>query len=432
MRDEFHYGKGGLLEYAMYLGIDFGTSNSALAVAEGGNVRDLVFRDGRTTQRSVMFFPNDRKEIIFGNEGMQEYEESGMNGRLVQSIKRHLSAPLEQVMLGGKTWELHELAAAYLRFLREQAQEITGVDFRAAVIGRPVRFHEEDEWEVLAARRLEHAARQAGFERVAYQYEPIAAALDYERTVEREEIVFVGDFGGGTSDFAVVRVGPGRGLKNRAQDVLSISGVPVAGDALDTQLTRAELLPFFGKGITYSLSPGLPQQDWNPSLLYEVTNLYRLPFLKTRENRAYLHRMIARVSDPDRVRWLEELIFHDMGFSLARAVECAKIELSSHEEAHVHFHEGSISIDAPVTRWAFERASERIVAQMETAIDQALRLASIGPVEVSHVFLTGGTSQVPFVRDLFVKRFGEGKILVGDVFTSVSKGMALSWPLLTQ
>ncbi len=415
----------------MYLGIDFGTTNSAMAVSDGTTVRDVVFADGKTLQKTLFFFPEgDARNLQIGNSAAEAYEDSGADGRLVQSIKRHLAGSLDQLSFGNTTCSLVDLVALFLRFLRKEARTSTGINFEKVILGRPVRFDLDDEKDQRAARRLEQAAYQAGFQKVVFQLEPIAAALAYEQGVDHEHLVLVGDFGGGTSDFAIVRVGPRRGLQDRSKDVLSVSGVPLAGDALDRVIMKTQLLTLFGEHATYSLSPGLPQQPWTPSLLGQICDLHHLAILRNRQNEDYLRRMLVRVSDRTCVERVRDLIFHDLGFSLAREIERVKIGLSKDTTVQLRFHEASINIKRQITRSAFEAGAQSIVDKIADAVDQALKDARVKEKDIRRVFLTGGTSQVPMIRRVFTERFGMQAVKDGNVFSSVAQGMALSWPLL--
>ncbi|MFZ5476335.1 MAG: Hsp70 family protein [Myxococcota bacterium] len=408
----------------MYLGIDFGTSNSAMAVSDGTGAESVRFADGKVLQRTVIFAPHGGPPLVYGNEGIERYYGTDMEGRLMQSLKSYLPSSLDYVQLVGARVRLEDLVTLFLRYLRDAAREATGETFDRAVLGRPVVFSADPEKDARAAARLRAAALAAGFRAIAFQYEPIAAALAYERTVTTDEIVLVGDLGGGTSDFAVVRVGPGRGLRDRAKDVLAVGGVPVAGNAFDSAVMREVLLPWFGKGALFSLAAELPSTDWSPSLLQEVVDLWHIPMLKDRQTEDYLTRMRARVSDPVAVGRLHDLIFKDLGFYLAQEIEATKIALSTETEARLRFRD----IDLALTRAEFERVTTGPREAIRVAMEDALARAGLAPGDVSRVFLTGGTSQIPSVRRVFEERFA--RVEAGDVFTSVAQGLALSWPLL--
>jgi hypothetical chaperone protein len=370
-----------------------------------------------------------------GNAAAQAYFKNQVLGRMIQSVKSHLASRLDELTLSGIRIRIEELVALFLREIR-RASAAFGLPVEAldrVVLGRPVRFHLEPEADARAEARLLTAARLAGFKAVAFQYEPVAAALDYERRTSREELVLVGDLGGGTSDFAVVRVGPGRGLHDRARDVIATSGVPLAGNALDQDVMRGHVLDHFGGSATERMvADGREEVPWRPNILQSIVELPRIPLLRTRRNDDYLRRVEPRVTPLIVVTRIHDLIFRGLGFSLADTIEAAKIALSSEATTRIRFTAASIDVDADIDQPAYAATTRATVDRITASLDEVLERAGVSPGEISRVFLTGGTSQVPTIRKEFDDRFGVDRIVAGDLFTSVAYGLARSWPLAAE
>lgn len=417
------------------LGLDFGTSNSVATLWMDGELRPVD-----PLQRSLFFIPDETFDgnapgtrVLLGNDAATAYFQHRVSGRLIQSIKSHLASNVDELSIAGSRVGIEALLGRFLSFLRERAAAVAGVPVERldrVVLGRPVRFHLDPAADARAERRLLRAAALAGFDAVAFQLEPVAAALDYELVTTAEELVLVGDLGGGTSDFALVRVGPGRGLHDRGRDVLATSGVPLAGNALDREVVRRRILDHFGARATMARfhADGEPL-PWHPSLLAEVVDLPRVPLLRTRGNEEYLRRVAPLIDPRIAVTRLHDLIFKGLGFSLAEAVEAAKVALSDAEATRLVYREESIDLDFPLDRPEWDTLTRPVVDRITGALDEVLAAGGVRPGDVSRVFLTGGTSQVPALRHAFDSRFGAERVFVGEVFTSVATGLARSWPL---
>jgi hypothetical chaperone protein len=292
-------------------------------------------------------------------------------------------------------------------------------------------FHENPKRNELAFARLQRATALAGISEVAFQFEPIAAALSYEREVTEDECVFIADLGGGTSDFAIVQVGPEKGMVDRAKDVVATSGFPLAGNSIDSAIMKHCLLEFFGEGMQYNLSPGLPLSDWRPSLLNSITDLSGIVFLRDRETLDYLNRMPSRVTRREAIRRMKELIFDDIAYSFFQAIERAKIALSRQQEVLFVFEELSDPIRKVITQDDLRRATVYMEKRLKKETAHLLQAASLKEDDIQTVFLTGGTSQIPFIVEVFESAFPHATIVKGDPHISVSNGAALSYDLLT-
>ncbi len=363
-----------------------------------------------------------------GPAAIEHYLDAEEKGRLIQSLKSYLpSRSLTGTGIFGRQYKFEDLVGRILSDLREQAEKQFGRPIRHAMVGRPVRFvgAETEEDDAYAVARLRAAFTQAGFESVELELEPVAAAYSYQSTLDHGELILIGDFGGGTSDFSLLRVGPGaRRRGSSTQDVLGNSGVRLAGDSFDARIVRKLVSPALGSdSYARSMNKILPAV---PAWIYaNLERWHYLSFLRTHEVTEILRSARLRALEPEKIKALSALIEEDLGYQLHRAVQQVKFELSHAEEAEFRFRDGSMDLQIPVTRVEFEGWIAEELRSIEHSIDSLLETSGVSPRDVDRVFLTGGSSFVPAVRRIFVKRFGEERIRSGNEFTSVAHGLAL-------
>lgn len=404
-------------------GLDFGTSNTAVALPTGEVLRIDAEAPSPRLFRSVLFFPEDSKETLAGHAAIERYQEDNA-GRFIQSMKTWLPATtFTRTQLRGRTLSLEELIAVFLRRVRALASESAGEDVSAVVLGRPARFSADPTVDTFAEERLRKAATLAGFSSVRFVIEPIAAALAYEATLTRDEAVLVADFGAGTSDLTVMHLGPSRrGRADRREDVVASSGVYVGGDRFDSAIMKSALLKHFGQGSTYVASMGgqrLPMPTYISSRLLSWNEMSLIREKTTRE----LIDLMLKTSDRlPAIQALEDLVMENLGFKLFRAIEQAKVALSTEATARIDFEEARITLHEVVTREAFEAASAHLIDELEACADELLARLPKG-LHLDSVFLTGGSSQVPAVQRLFARKFGKDTLRTADAFTSVVEGL---------
>jgi len=297
---------------------------------------------------------------------------------------------------------------------------------RGAVVGRPVTFvgAESAEDDRRAIERLELSLRKAGFEQVSFEYEPVAAACHYESTLDHDELILIGDFGGGTSDFSLLQVGPSQRKKGSdARVVLGNEGLPLAGDAFDAKIVRHLVSPALGAGTLLNSSGKLlPVPNW---VYFKVERWHHLSFLKSRETLNMLESVFRQAVEPEKIGALLHLVKHDLGYELHRAVQRVKIGLSRHENEVFRFQDGEVEFEIAVERTEFEGWIAAELLGIEERVAALLSKTGARSGDVDRVFLTGGSSFVPAVRRIFEARFGSHKIRTGDEFTSVARGLAL-------
>ena len=434
------------------LGIDFGTTNSSMALLAGDapvRLASFPMRGGETLSfRSVLYLERKKKpgaaqthaarqaysqshsqfHSWTGPAAIEHYLEAEEKGRLIQSLKSHLSSrSLTGTEVFGRRYTLEELVSRMLSDLRQHAEHQFGTPIRYAMVGRPVRFvgadsEEDDDY---AVSRLREAFKLAGFENVDFEMEPVAAAYAYESTLDHDELILIGDFGGGTSDFSLLQVGPGvRGRGRAKRSLLGNSGIGLAGDAFDARIVRKLVSPALGsESYARSLNKILPAV---PAWIYaNLERWHYLSFLRTRNVMEILRSAHLRALEPEKIVALIALIEEDLGYQLHQAVQRVKFELSQSQSAEFHFRDGSMDLRIAVTRSEFEVWIEDELHAIEACIDSLLKTSGVAPAQVDRVFLTGGSSFVPSVRRIFTTRFGEDRIRSGNEFTSVAHGLAL-------
>jgi len=398
-----------------YVGIDFGTTNSAVALAsEAGDVA-LVPLGGEPMWRTVLYF-EPGGALNAGSRAIARYLETEGEGRLVQSIKSHLaSASFTRTAVFGRSWQLDDLIAAFLRQVRAAAPFDLG---RRCVVGRPVRYwgaeDEADDERALA--RMRSALAKAGFDEVVFELEPVGAAARYAARLDREQTIVVADFGGGTTDFTAIRVGPG------TSEVLATGGLGVSGDAFDARVIDAVVAPALGRGTRYVVDE-MGGEAPVPAWLYgHLRRWHLLSFLKEESTQRLLARVEQGAVDRVRIGRLVRLIDDELGLPLHHAVEGAKVRLSSARADRVALAE--LDLDLAVARESFEQWIAEDLDAIDRVLDDVLARAQLVPRDIDRVFATGGSSLVPAVRARLVARFGATEIEGGDELTSVAWGLA--------
>ncbi len=385
------------------VGIDFGTTNSVIAIRGGAT----------DPARSVLCFAQGHPPAA-GAAAIVRYLEDPLAARLIMSMKSYLGQrSFTETRIAGRAWTLEALIALFLReILAPHREALAGARI---TVGRPVRFVGELADHELAERRLRAACAQAGLDDVALALEPAAAGQRFAATLDGPATVLVADFGGGTSDFSVLRFD---GAEVRA---LGHAGLGLAGDALDFRIIDHALSPLLGKGSSYEVmgKPMPVPAGWYASFArWHLLSLMRAPKV-LRDIEA-----VARTAEhPERLRALVRLIEDEAGYALYQAVSGAKAALSGAESTVIDFRHEGTHLSAQVTRRDFESWIAPELRRIAAAVDAALRDA--GTDRVDRVFLTGGTSLVPAIRRLFEDRFGAARVAAGGEFTSVAEGLAL-------
>lgn len=416
-------------------GIDFGTTNSTLAILDI-QTNDII---KIFTTPSLLFFPDNqisKAPILYyvGEEAIDRYVESRMKGRFMKSIKRVLpNKSFIDTKILNRSYKAEDLVALVLLFLKKQADEFLGENIRTAIIGRPVVFDEKPEKDKLAQERLSKAAVIAGFETFYFQMEPIGAAFTYERQIKKEELVLVADFGGGTSDFSIMKLNPNSiNIPDRSGDMVAKGGIYIGGDSFDSDIMWHRGTPHFGRGVKEKWEEG----KWLDLPLSYFTNICsweKMNFLDSYKWRDNISKSYA-FSDRDyRVKNLLTLIEKNLGYVFFKQIEKAKFGLTENDISELVFNEFDIKINELITIEDFEcEIINKNVSKIDSYLQEFLKSQNIQISDIDTVFMTGGTSLVRPLRNIFVRLFGQDKIKSGDNFNSVAKGIAYSYKVLSR
>ncbi|MDZ4691404.1 Hsp70 family protein [Terricaulis sp.] len=411
------------------LGLDFGTTNTVATMINADGQPEAVHfaHDGEVFDafRSVLCFWQDetedarRTQVEAGPWAIDHFVDSAGDCRFIQSFKTFAASALfTDTLVYARRMNFEALLATFLR----QVQAHAGAELpKRIVIGRPVKFAGGAPDEALARQRYEAALRAVGFEEIHHVYEPVAAAYFFAQRLKTDATILVADFGGGTSDFSVVRFSVGAsGLDYKP---LAHAGVGVAGDAFDYRIIDHVVARAFGKGSEY--------KSWDKVL--PVPNGYFSRFSRwnelsiMRHSRDYrdLQQLLRSSLDPERIQAFIAFLDADAGYDMYRAVSAAKMQLSEADAGVLSLHVAGVDIERTIKRAEFEKWIAPELEEIGACVDRALAEAGLREGDVDRVFLTGGSSFVPAVRAQFEARFGAEKIETGDQLVSIAYGLSL-------
>ncbi|OMG61931.1 heat-shock protein [Stutzerimonas balearica] len=404
-------------------GIDFGTSNSTVGWWRPGQDPLIALEGEEPTLPSVVFFNLEERRPVYGRQALAEYLE-GYEGRLMRSLKSLLGSKLlkSETTVLGSAMPFRDILGLFLGTLKSRAETAAGRSFEQVVLGRPVFFVDDDpQADREATEMLEAAARKLGFSEVSFQFEPIAAAFDYESRISREERVLIVDIGGGTSDFSLVRLSPERRvLDDRQADILATGGVHIGGTDFDKQLSLAGVMPLFGYGSRMKSDAPMPTSTHLNLATWHTINAVYAP-----ASQRALQSMRYDIVDPTGIDRLFSLIEQRAGHWLAMQVEQGKIELTEAERHVIDFARIEPQLQAELRRDDFDTAIEPLLERIGRSIDELLLAAGLARDEVDTVFFTGGSSAVPALRRCVASRLPEARQVEGNRFGSIGSGLAI-------
>jgi hypothetical chaperone protein len=410
-------------------GIDFGTTNSALSIYNEDS-KEIV---ETIIVPSLLYFYAEQSssaplKYVVGKDAIDAYVSDGMSGRFMKSIKRILprSSFIETKVHNSKL-NASDLVTLILRELKQKADLITGVDCQKAVIGRPVFFDDDDTTkDALAQNRLFKAATNAGFTNVRFQFEPIGAAFAYERTLKQKEKVLVADLGGGTTDFTFLSLDPARaGEKERQSDIIANGGIYIGGDSFDSSFMWEKGTPYFGKHTLYEAAPG-KMLKVPVSLFANICSWEQMNFFNGQKIKNDLENYYHYSKKDRKFKNLITLTENNLGYSVFQSIEQSKLELSDRQQTQFSYSQMGIEIDEQVSIGNYDQIIQKDVDKISKYLDEFLQKNNIATADIDSLFLTGGTSMVLAVRNLFANKFPEKPIHSGDNFISVAKGLAYS------
>ena len=405
-------------------GLDFGTSNSGLSVPDAASVRLVPLEGEATSIPSAIFFAVEESQpVLYGREAVDEYLD-GTPGRLMRSLKSVLGSSLmnETTAVGSRSIVYADILTLYLRTLRERACAALDQDLTAVVLGRPVRFDDDDAARDRDAQAtLEACARTAGFRAIEFQLEPIAAAFDYERHITGEEIVLVVDVGGGTADFTVIRLAPARRQRTeRGDDVLANDGVHIAGTDFDARLNLAWIMPSLGYGSVGPRGLVVPS-----SIYFDLSTWHRINLLYAPRFAGTVRELQAFFTDLTLYRRLVRVIDERLGHLLLGETEQAKIELSQAPRTRIDLSRIENGLAVAVRDADLVARLDDLLARLVTVAKATIASAGLAADGLSTIYFTGGSSGMRALRQTFGAAFPSSRVVVGDLFGSVVSGLGI-------
>jgi hypothetical chaperone protein len=410
-------------------GIDFGTTNSALSIfdEEKKEIIDTIIIP------SLLYFQVEQSasesiRYVVGDEAIAAYINDGMQGRFMKSVKRILPrSSFVETRIANRRFNASDLVTMILKELKTKADQITGINCSKAVIGRPVFFDDDNSaMDSLAQKRLSKAAELAGFTEVRFQFEPIGAAFAYEQTISKAEKVLVADLGGGTTDFTYLNLDPAKiGSQDRRKDIMATGGIYIGGDSFDSAFMWEKGTPYFGKHTMYEAAPGkmlkVPVSLFANICSWEQMNFFNGQRVKN-DLQTYYHYAKQDVTFKN----LITLTDNNLGYSVFQSIEKTKIELSKSKSSGFSYSKMDIEIDEEISIEQYNAIIQKDLNKISRYLDEFLLKNEIRASEIDSLFLTGGTSMVSAIKNLFADKFPDVKVHSGDNFISVAKGLAYS------
>ncbi len=410
--------------------IDFGTSNSAIALPDGEGVRLVVLEGTQRTMPTAVFYaveglaPHEEPQRHYGRAAVAAYVD-GTEGRLMRSMKSILGSSLatQSTEVGaGRQVRYLDVVGAYLRHLRGMAEAEAGQALTRVVLGRPVFFVDDDPARDAAAQAaLADAAQSVGFREVRFQFEPIAAALDYERGIDREQLVLVADIGGGTSDFSLVRVGPQRRSRlDRQDDILGNHGVHIAGTDFDRHIELAHILPSCGYRALGPTGREVPSRVYFDLATWHLINTVYAP-----GRVAELARMKSFYAEARQHRRLMTLVAERLGHALIGQAEAAKIAVADGGHTTIDLDALEAGLQATLDDGQALAALDADIERIAAAADVTLAQAGVDRSRVDALYFTGGSTGLKPLAARIAARFPQARAMHGDRFASVAQGLGL-------
>ncbi|RWK04844.1 Hsp70 family protein [Mesorhizobium sp.] len=405
-------------------GIDFGTSNSTVGVIRDGRARLVALEDEQPTLPSAVFFNFEDGHTYFGRRAIADYTDS-VEGRLMRSLKSVLGSSLanEKTRIKARLIGFVDIIGFFISHLKKRLEEDAGGPVERVVLGRPVQFVDDDaEADAKAQSELEKAARAQGFRHIAFQFEPIAAALDYEQTVAREELALIVDMGGGTSDFSVVRVSPERaGSDDRKGDILANRGIHIGGTDFDRLLSIAHVMPELG----YLTRTKDHKRNLPASYFVDLATWQRINLVYTAKAMSDLRQIRFEAERADLVDRFIHIVEHRYGHAMAGLVERAKIALTDQSSAEVKVSLPGARFAAGITRAGLEETIGHDIERVTATVRQTIADAGVSASAITAVFLTGGSTAIPLAKRRILSLVPQASVIEGDMFGSVGLGLAL-------
>lgn len=409
-----------------YYAIDFGTSNSLLSfVSDEGQISPIPMEQSSNVLRSLLYTA-EKNSWQYGQEAIKEYIATDGEGRFFRSVKKFLpEANYTGTTVHNKTMNISEIIAVFLGEMRKRANAHTGLDVKNVVLGRPAMYSLDKNDDQLAESRMRKAAELAGFKQIVFCPEPVAAGLDYNRETNEEKIILIADFGGGTSDFTLMKV---HNKEYSQDDILGLSGIFKAGDALDGVMMKDFIAPHFGSRFEYKIPGGNNVLTFPRQLLFKICSPAHITHLRERDTWEFLQHIqkFALTAEGEKqMHQLFTLVECQLGFPVFDQIEKTKVKLGSQSEAQFSYHYPGIDIEELISKIAYENSLMPTIDEIMNSMKEVFKQSGSNPENIFQVVLTGGTSQLPLMRKSLADLFGEGKLKQSNVYESVVNG----WPV---
>lgn len=409
------------------LAIDFGTSHSLVgALHQNERVEAIPIepdQPDRSLMRTLLYFPH-ADLCYYGSEALTKYNEHEMEGRLFRSFKSHLpNKNYIGTVIDNRILSLETMIGLFLLELKKKAEKHLGTVITKAVIGKPARYSMDDVADGFAIHRMRKAAEYAGFKEVTFVPEPLAAALDFKRQIKEDKIILIGDFGGGTSDFTIMKITQDDFKKS---DVLGVDGCPMAGDLLDSLFMQNRLNAGFGANTQYRMPMSDNLLTMPPSIMDRLNKPAQIVHLKERETYEFIKEVkkcALKKEDKANIDRLFILLEDQQIFTFFEEIEKTKKNLSLKATSHFNFQYPDLETYEVFSSVEFQNWAESFKKNVFAALERCFAQAQINHAQIDHVFLTGGTANVPFIQEEFKKLFGAEKLQAENFFHSILSGL---------
>ncbi len=409
-----------------HCGLDFGTSNSTLAISHHAQTSLVALDDQSPILKSAIFFDSEIKQHFIGQYGINRYLE-GSKGRLMLSLKSILGSALmnEKIAVCGKWITYKGIIGLVVKHIKDTAEQQLNAELTQVMLGRPVRYHDtNDARDKLAQDTMALIMKEQGFKEVHFQYEPIAAALDYESTIQDEQLALIIDLGGGTSDFTVIKLNNKNHSLHRQSDILANCGIHIGGTNFDKDLSLGAIMPLLGKG-SHMLGVNGARLEVPVSLYYDLTSWHLLNHLYTTQSINNVKKLYLASEQKPLIKRAITVLQKHLGHYLLQAAENAKIKLSTVLEDKIDISKVEHDLHVLISRKDFESYSQHLTDNLQTTIHNTLATAGVQTHQIDSVFLTGGTTQIPAVYHMIKNIFTHSQFVTGDIYGSVGKGLAI-------
>jgi hypothetical chaperone protein len=408
-----------------YYAVDFGTSNSLLTyVSDDRKIIPVPLEQNSNVLRTLLYTP-EKNKWFFGSEAINEYVNHEGEGRFFRSVKKFLPEPgYSGTSVHNKNMNISEMVSVFLGEMKKRADKFTGIKVEKIVLGRPALYSLDLEHDKLAQDRMQKASELSGFKEVIFCPEPIAAGLDYKSGNKKEKIVLIADFGGGTSDFTLMKF---HDKPYSQEDILGLSGIFIAGDVLDGVMMRDFISPHFGSEFEYQIPGGNNVLHFPRNLLKKICSPAHITHLREKDTWEFLQHINKFALSPieeKRMKNLLTLVEAQLGFPLFNEIEKVKIKLGSDASSKFIYKFFDMLIEEEIKAQAYAASVAPTVEEIMTTLKDVFRQSGLSVNDVDEVCMTGGTSQFPLIQKELRSLFGNEKILEHNIYQSVVNGLA--------